>query len=339
MNEFDNGKLGKKDGEWLAGIDVGGTKTLMILSPLAPGGPTLQVRIETRTGSSPDEFIGWLFEQLKQFVEESGVPYSRVVGVGLGFPGIIEDARGVLSNAPAFNWPEQDIRPLIRKEYAGEIYLDNDVNLAAIGEHAEGAAQGCDDFAMITVGTGIGCALYLGGRLYGGHAGAAGEIGHLIVGDAGLDEYAGADPNAFGVFEQIASGTGIALQARRRFAEQDADAASVVLALAGGDKSGIETRHVLEAAKAGDLEALRIADRALSYMTRCIANIVGLLNPALVVLGGGVTAADPDYYLGGITERLTRFTAVPVALAPARLGNEAGATGALAAVRTKLSMR
>ncbi|MGN7454416.1 ROK family protein [Paenibacillus pasadenensis] len=339
MSTLGKGTLGQAEGEWLAGIDVGGTKTLMMLSPIASGGPTIQRKIGTRTSGSPAEFIDWLFAELKQFGEDSGIPYARLVGVGIGFPGIIQDARGILLNAPAFHWPQLDIRPLIRKVYAGRIYLDNDVNLAAIGEHAEGAAQGCDDFAMITVGTGIGCALFLDGRLYGGHEGGAGEIGHLIVGDAGLEGRAGSDPNEFGVLEQMASGTGIALQARRRFSEHDADPSSAVLELAGGDQARIEARHVLEAAKDDDPEALRVMDRALGYMARCIANIVGLLNPALVILGGGVAAADPDYYLGGIAERLAGLTAVPVALAPARLGNEAGATGALVAVRAKLSAR
>lgn len=329
--------VGGKPSGWIAGIDIGGTKTLMLLSSQQAGSEVHERILPTLASDQPDEFFRWLFAELETFCREAGCSLDQLSGAGLGFPGVILQEEGILRNAPAFQWPEYDIRPVIAKYYSGNIMLDNDVNLAAMGEYDQGAAQGHQHCVMVTVGTGIGAALILNGQLYSGQNGAAGEIGHFIAGDEGLHTGYVADADSFGVFEQATSGTGITAQARRYFADGKGSSLSLIMSLAGGEAGQIEARHVFKAAESGDVAALEILELPMRYMARGLANITALLNPSIIVIGGGVAASNPSYYLNEVRTRLKRYTVLPVRLAVAELGNRAGAIGALAAIRSSLA--
>lgn len=128
-------------GSWVAGIDIGGTKILMLLSNQKCGGEVHERRLPTQSAEQPELFFQWLFAELKTFCADIGCDWDRLAGVGLGFPGVILQDEAVLRNAPAFQWPEEDIRPIIAKYYSGKIVLDNDVNMAAMGEVDQGGAQ------------------------------------------------------------------------------------------------------------------------------------------------------------------------------------------------------
>ncbi|MFX3649529.1 MAG: ROK family protein [Paenibacillus sp.] len=331
------GAVGGNPSEWIAGIDIGGTKTLMLLSSQQAGSEVHEHILPTLASDQPDEFFRWLFAELETFCREVGISLDQLSGAGLGFPGVILQEEGILRNAPAFQWPENDIRPVIAKYYNGNIMLDNDVNLAAMGEYDQGAAQGHQHCVMVTVGTGIGAALILNGQLYSGQNGAAGEIGHFIAGDKGLHTGYVADADSFGVFEQATSGTGITEQARHYFMDGKGSNLSLIMSLAGGEMEQIEARHVFKAAESGDVAALEILELPMRYMARGLANIMALLNPSIIVLGGGVAASNPSYYLNEVRTRLERYTVLPACLAVAELGNRAGAIGALAAIRLSLA--
>ncbi|WP_145409483.1 ROK family protein [Paenibacillus xylanexedens] len=324
---------------WIIGIDIGGTKTLMLLSSEKPGSEVRERKVPTCATEQPDVFFKWLFDEVAKFCRDSGIGIELVSGIGMGFPGVILDDEGILRSAPAFQWAEQDIRPVIAAYFAGEVYLDNDVNMAAMGEYDRGAAQGHRHCVMVTVGTGIGSALILNGQLYSGQDGAAGEIGHFIVGDEGIDRQYKASSDTFGAFELNTSGTGITQQARRYFTDGPGNTHSLLHSLADGDVSQIEARHVFKAAEAGDVAALEILEVPLQYMARGLANIIALLNPSIIVVGGGVAASNPDYYLNEVRSRLNRYTALATKIVVAELGNTAGANGALAAIRLKVLQR
>ncbi|WP_458462846.1 ROK family protein [Paenibacillus sp.] len=332
-----DGTVGGDPSGWIAGIDIGGTKTLILLSSHEAGSKVYERRLPTLASNQPDEFFRWLFTELDEFCREVGCSLDQLSGAGLGFPGVILQEEGILRNAPAFQWTEQDIRPIIAKYYSGNIMLDNDVNLAAMGEYDQGAAQGHHHCVMVTVGTGIGAALILNGQLYSGQNGAAGEIGHFIAGDEGLSPGYTADADAFGVFEQATSGTGITERARRYFVEGKGSSLSLIMSLAGGEAEQIEARHVFKAAESGDVAALEILELPMRYMARGLANITALLNPSIIVIGGGVAASNPSYYLNEVRARLERYTVMPTRLAVAELGNKAGAIGALAAIKSSLT--
>ncbi len=312
-----------------AGIDVGGTKTMFCITG-GDGGILLLERRSTSAHEAPEPFIAWLFSELEQLLGGLRLTLQQLKGIGIGFPGVIGDTEGILTQAPALPWPEKDIRPVIRRHYAGRLHLDNDVNLALLGECWKGAAQGKEHVLMITVGTGIGGAMLLNGRLYKGASFAAGEAGYMVV-DAG---YARSrfpvSAAAFGPLEAVASGSGITALARAWLAAPAARQDSRLLELAGGIAGAVDARHVLQAAAEGDPAAREIMEQPLEHLAAAIASAAVLLNPQLVVLGGGV-AASGDYYVQEIRTRVSRYLPFPVAALPATLGNRAGAVGAAAA--------
>lgn len=287
-------------------------------------------RRSTAAHEAPERFMAWLFAELERLLGGLELTLQQLAGIGIGFPGVIGDTEGILTQAPALPWPEEDIRPLIRRYYQGRIYLDNDVNLALLGECWKGAAEGKEHVLMITVGTGIGGAMLLNGRLYKGAGFAAGEAGYMVV-DADRDRKrlpaSGAD---FGPLEAVASGSGITALARAWFADPAARPGARIMELAGGRPDEIDARHVLAAAAEGDSAALGIMDRPLEHLAAAIAGAAMLLNPQLVLLGGGV-AASGDYYMEEIRVRTGKYVPVPLEIVPARLGNTAGAVGAAAA--------
>lgn len=315
-----------------AGIDVGGTKTLLCLTD-EQGNILEEHKLETQLSRDPERFFNWLFDELEQGCIRNGGTLSSLKGVGIGFPGVMNERTGTLTSAPALNWPAVDIRPLIAARYPGAVVLDNDVNMAALGEHAAGAAAGSGHFIMITVGTGVGSALFLDGRLYRGAGFAAGEIGYLIVKPG---EYtAAADPeySEFGPFEMEASGTGIGAKAADYL--HSSGRQSLIRELAQGGP--VRAEHVFAAARREDEAALQLLDQAYEHMAAVIKNIVLTLDLELVILGGGVVEKNPGY-IDEIIKRVSRYTPhQPPVIRQAVLGNRAGAIGAAAAVRSRIT--
>jgi len=320
----------KKSG-YTAGIDVGGTKIFVCIAD-PHGNPVSKSKLRSPTESDPVNFFRWLFEELSLILHEQHLQLDDLSSVGFGFPGVIGDESGILTNAPAFRWPAVDIRPIIRCYYSGCIYLDNDVNMAAWGENWMGAARGKRHVVMITIGTGIGSAFILNGELYKGANNAAGEIGNWVVDSYYLIEKDHGKGEIFGPFEDATSGTGIGIAARQYLGQGGRK--SRIFDIAGGKLDQIEAKHVLIAAAEGDQSARRIMDKPLNYMAVGIANAVSLLNPEIVVLGGGVVDSG-EYYVNEVRERASRLTPLPLNIVLATLGNEAGAYGAIAAARLK----
>ncbi|WP_340025009.1 ROK family protein [Paenibacillus sp. FSL K6-1096] len=316
-----------------AGIDVGGTKTLICLTDEA-GAVLVQHKLETRLSRDPEEFFRWLFAELEQLCQRNGGGLSSLQGVGIGFPGVMNEQTGTLTNAPALNWPpDTDIRPIIASYYRGLVVLDNDVNMAALGEYYAGAAAGAEHFIMITVGTGVGSALFLNGRLYRGAGYAAGEIGYLIVEPGAVSAKSAADYSEFGPLEMEVSGTGIGVKAAAELHKHSRP--SLIRELAQGGP--IRAEHVFTAAHRGDETATALLDRAYEQLAAAVKNIALTLDLELVVLGGGVVEKNPGY-VQEIARRVYRYAPrQELTLRQAVLGNQAGALGAAGAARSRLA--
>ncbi|GIP12782.1 ROK family protein [Paenibacillus macerans] len=318
----------------IAGIDVGGTKTLLILSDLT--GKVLSKRkIATSPDADPDVFFQRLIGEIEAMAKETGQGSEAIAGMGFGFPGVVDEETGVLTNAPAFPWVRANVKESIRKFFKGPLYLDNDVNVAAMGEKWRGAAAGAQHFLMVTVGTGIGGALVLNDELYKGSAHSAGELGYFVIEAPAPESVATqAKPEIrFGHFEQTASGTAIGQRARQFFTARERK--SPILDLVQGDISRIDAKHVLQAAAQGDEVAWSILEEPVTHMAIGIANAISILNPALVVIGGGVAEAG-NVYLDAVRSKVRGFTPIEATIVPAKLGNEAGAIGAVAGAVKRL---
>jgi glucokinase len=236
---------------------------------------------------------------------------DQVIGVGLGSPGVIHPETGALvGRTPHLHhWEGFPLRERIEERLGLPVAVDNDANLAALGEHRMGGARGARVSIMLTIGTGIGCGIVVDGRVFHGAFGGAGEIGHLPLGrNAAVCRCGVTD-----CVEPDASGSGLAAQARA-LGWQPAEARTVFAAAAAGDR---RARALLET----------MADR----LGAMIGAAVSLINPEVVVIGGGVAEAG-EALLAPVREAVTRYTLAThrqgLRVAAATLGERAGVTGA-----------
>ncbi len=302
----------------VGGIDVGGTKTLGVLVD-ADGTVLAESRVPTRHGDDG------VITMLAEVVDDLRAVGGRVDAVGAGLPGLVDDA-GTLRFAPNI----ADVSELAVAERLGAqlrvpLVVDNDANCAIWAEHEVGAARGVDDVVLITLGTGIGTGLVIGGQPYRGGFGLAGELGHTTVDPDGEACTCGRT----GCWETVASGRSVALHARR--AAERGEARSI-LAAAGGDPGDIRGEHVSAAARASDPEALAIFAELGRWTGIGLANHAAVMDPALILLGGGLVL-EVDLYLEAtrvaFADHLLAMGHRPLApIEPTLLGERAGAIGA-----------
>jgi glucokinase len=297
-----------------AGIDVGGSKCLGVV--IDEGGHVVrEARAPTPRGATA------LLRTLDGLLSELG-PVARV---GLGAPGLVTPD-GVLRAAP--NLPgvvELPLRLELQARFGDAVVVENDATSAVFAEWTLGAAVGARDVVLVTMGTGIGGGLVVGGQLQRGAHGFATEPGHMVV-----------DPNGprcvcgqRGCWERYASGTGLAALARE--AATGGQLAAVV-ALAGDDPEAVRGEHVQAAARSGDPDALAVMDRFAWWLALGLVNLTNLLDPELIVLGGGVVGAV-DLVLQPVQRHLADLVYAPThrtlpRVVPAALGERAGAIGA-----------
>ncbi len=308
----------------VAGVDLGGTKIYTVLAS-SRGEVLAEQKIPTEAEKGLQHVIGRILESVEQ-VKREAPPSSRLRALALGAPGPLDSSRGIIHFAPNLNWNNVPIREVLEEKTGVRVLLDNDANLAALGEHLYGAGRGAENMVFITVSTGVGGGLILGGRLYRGAADGAGEIGHMTVLPYGPRCSCGNR----GCLEALASGTAIARAAGKLVA---GGGGKEILAAAGGDPGKISAAAVAAAAARGDPGAVSIIAGAARYLGIGVANLVNLLNPSLVVLGGGVMAAGELIWEGVRREVQARSLAaarLQLRLAPAELGGRAGALGAVA---------
>ena len=302
------------------GIDIGGTK---IAAGVVTGDGTVLDR--TRVPTPPDDEAATL-AALGEVVDQLLARNPGVEAIGLGAAGLVEWPGGNARWAPHNTYRRLELRRLLHERSGLPTVVDNDANAAAWAEARFGAGAGSDDLVLVTVGTGIGGGLVLGGRLYHGVHGFAGELGHLIVDPAG-DLCACGNS---GCLEAMASGSTLGRLGREAAA---ADPGGRMATLAG--RPGLVTGEVVFAAAAeGDKAALALFERVGHWLGVGIASLVTIFDPDLVVVGGGV-AATGELLLAPARASFERYVHAcahrdlpPVV--PARLGADAGLVGAAA---------
>lgn len=229
--------------------------------------------------------------------------------IGISTAGQVDTRRGIIKyanpNIPGYTGTP--VRELLQERFGVGVYVENDVNAAAVGEATQGAAQGVDDFLCLTYGTGIGGAVYIGGSLYRGQDFSAGEVGHLIThGEALLGKDA---PVLAGAYETYASTTALVKAAQKL------------------DSILTDGRRILAALHRPEVR--QVVDRWIDEILLGLAGLIYTFNPRLIVLGGGIMEAP--YVLQSLRSRLPHFVLpghLPVTLTPARLGNRAALIGA-----------
>jgi glucokinase len=310
----------------IIGVDLGGTK--MLLGVLDPDSKVLWESRESSTGQTEDELVDLLVRE----VEEARAVREGVAAVGLGIPATIDHDRGIAISA--VNLPLEDvaIRDLVGDRTGLPVFVDNDATVAALAEHLYGAARGAENAVMLTVGTGIGGGLILGGEVYRGATGAGAELGHTVI-EADGPRCQGNCPGR-GCVEALASGT--ALGREGRAAAQREPESALGRMLAAGEE--IDGKAVTRAALDADATAREVFDLIGSRLGVALTSFANTFEPEVFVIGGGVIAAG-DLLLDPARRELEERALPPMKRIPvvaAELGPDAGMIGAAAMARIEL---
>lgn len=308
-------------------VDLGGTKLLV---GLVDSSGRVLAHERTATPQEGPESVARAIRELARSVRAAaGAAGETIAGVGVAAAGPTDNKRGVLYDPPNIKgWGrETPFGPLLARELGETVCVENDANAAALGEAWVGAGRGVRDLVYITVSTGIGGGLILDGRLYRGANGTAGEIGHIIIEPNGPPCHCGNR----GCLEVLASGTAIARQAREAVARGDPTS----LRRFAGRPQEITAVAVAEAARGGDRLAADLYDQAGTRVGLVLSNLLALLNPEMIIVGGGVSKTGDLLFRplrAAIAQRVYPAPALGAAVIPADLGDDVGIIGAAALV-------
>lgn len=265
----------------IAAVDIGATSIDVALTTL--GSEILAHRDETadvRVGPQP--VLGRVKELISELLEVQDASPRDILAVGVGVPGPVEQATGLLTIPPIMpGWDRFPIRDFFVGEYAAPVFVDNDVNVMAVGEHWGGVGKGVDDMIFVKIGTGIGSGIIIGGRLHRGFQGCAGDLGHVSVDPNGPTCTCGSR----GCLEAMAAAPAMVLEAERCVREGD----STILVDVLRERGEITAKDIGEAARRSDYCASTVIRRSGRLIGQTLSAVVSVLNPSLIIIGGGVS--------------------------------------------------
>lgn len=265
----------------IAAVDIGATSIDVSLTTLAS--EIISHRSEpadVRFGPRP--VLDRVKEILSELLGEQEASYSDVLSIGIGVPGPVEQASGLLTAPPIMpGWDRFPIRDVFAGKYAAPVFIDNDVNIMALGEHWRGVSKDVDSTIFIKIGTGIGSGIIVNGRLHRGTQGSAGDLGHICVDPEGPVCSCGNN----GCLERMAAAPAIIVEAERCAREGESPTLMDILR----EKGEIKAEDVGEAARRGDPCALSTIRNSGRLIGQTIATAVNVLNPSMIVIGGGVS--------------------------------------------------
>ena len=305
------------------GIDIGGTgiKVGLVDENLQLVG---EGAIPTRTDISFEEQVEAIARCVIDTAAAAG--YRRkedIASVGVGIPGIA-NTDGEVIKCTNMGWFHMPFRTVFRKYLDVPVFLDTDANVAALAESVAGVSAGTSSSVFITIGTGIGSGIIINGKIWNGFHGIGGELGHVILDLNGVPCTCGNR----GCLERYCSATAL-IRMGREAVEGNPD--SLILTSVGGDPAKIEARTVIDAARVGDPVAVRVYDEYISYLAQAVASVVNLLDPEVVVVGGGVSKAG-DFLMDPLRREYPKYVIFNDQPMPeiklAVLGSRAGVIGA-----------
>lgn len=307
----------------LIGVDLGGT-TIKFAILTAEGEIQQKWSVETNILDEGSHIVPDIIESINHHLDIYQMKPEQFIGIGMGTPGTVDRKAGTVIGAYNLNWKTtQQVKQQIEEGTNIKFAIDNDANVAALGERWKGAGDNADDVVFVTLGTGVGGGVITDGNLVHG-MGAGGEIGHINVQPDGYTCTCG----NHGCLETYASATGVVRLARDMAEEFAGDSE---LKRQTDDGQEVTSKLVFDLAKQGDVLAKRVVDRVCYYLGLACANLGSALNSEYIVIGGGVSAAG-DFLLKQVDAYFKHFAFPTVrtstSLKLAELGNEAGVIGA-----------
>jgi glucokinase len=305
---------------FVIGIDLGGTKINGALADLE-GKVLSKFTMPTNASEGEQAVLGRIVEVIETVIEKANKTVDEIKTIGIGSPGPLDAKAGIIITTPNLPFRNfQLVKPIIEK-FNIPTFLDNDANVAAIGEYMLGSGKGTTNMIYITVSTGIGGGAILDGRVYRGSTSNALEVGHMTIVPDGPRCNCGNN----GCIEALASGTAIARQAR------EAIAAGLETSLSGLDV--VTSYEVYKEAQAGDKVSKDILDKSFNYLGIAVANIITSFDPEMFVIGGGVSQMGDvlfDKVQQVVNKRCFKSMSENCKIVPAGLGTDAGVMGAVA---------
>jgi glucokinase len=302
-------------------LDVGGTK---IAGALIDKEGSFQFGVSTPTPVKSDRATVTAIEKLIEDLLDKAKFIGDIRGIGVGIPGTVRYPEGFIVAAPNLPINNLPLKQLLAEKFKLLVRVDNDANLAALGEKYFGKARECNDFVLLTLGTGIGSGLFLNGRLYRGSVGTGAELGHMVIKADGPLCSCGNK----GCFEALASGTALERLARN-LVKRTKD--SILLKLAKKESSKIEGSLIAKAARLGDRQALAAFAEISFWLGIGLANVANIFNPELILISGGLAEAA-DLLLMKAVKIMTETAIEPngriAQVEVATLGQKAGLMGA-----------
>lgn len=313
----------------IIGIDLGGTSVKFAI--LTQAGEIQQKwSIPTNILDEGSHIVPDIIASIQHRFEVLGLSKDDFLGIGMGSPGVVDRFEGTVTGAYNLNWKTtQLVKEKIEEALGLPFSIDNDANVAALGEKWVGAGNNNPDVVFVTLGTGVGGGVIAGDQLIHGFGGAGGELGHITV---DFDRPFACTCGKKGCLETVASATGI-VNLTRRYAEEYAGDSKLKAQIDDGQQ--VTAKDVFDLAKEADTLALIVIRHFSHYLGLACSHIANILNPSRIVIGGGVSAAG-EFLLEGVRAEFEKTVFPPIrqstTLALAELGNDAGVIGAASLV-------
>ncbi|QNU68658.1 ROK family transcriptional regulator [Ruminiclostridium herbifermentans] len=291
---------------YIIGIDIGASKSICVICDLS--GRILIKEVLQKKNYDSNDYLNLIINTVKKMAANLGLG-DKIIGVGVGIPGTADIENGIARFVPKLDWIDFPICDVLKKEFGVDVFIDNDVNMAVYGEKWLGVGKEYNNCVFISIGDGIGSGIIIDNKIYRGHNYTGGEIGYLVLSKDALqtEKYT---PDAYGYFESVASGSAI----ERKF--------------------GISCKEVFEKASHNDIECIEAVNEMTEYLSMGIANIVSVLSPQAVIIGGGVSKAGLGLLLS-IRKEVSRLTPVKTEIVLSELEDNAGVLGCVGSVLAK----
>lgn len=306
--------------KYVIGVDLGGTKISTALSTVE-GDVISNFVVPTKSIEGEEAVLNRVIGTVESVLEEGKVAIEDVEAIGIGSPGPLDAAKGVIITTPNLPFKNYNLVQLLKDKFNVPVYLDNDANVAAIGEYMFGAGKGKKNIVYFTVSTGVGGGAVLEGNIYRGNTSNALEIGHITVNPDGPRCNCG----NVGCLEAVSSGTAIGKRGK------EAVATNVETSLKKYEN--VTSFEVFKEAENGDEVSIEIIDNALNYLGIGVANSIVIFDPEMVIIGGGVSKAGNivfDKVKSVVKKRCFKAMSESCEIVPAGLGTDAGVIGAVA---------
>jgi glucokinase-like ROK family protein len=308
---------------YVIGVDMGTTDVSTGITDLE-GRIQCKITLPFHDLKEPGEILAIISQSIREVLQASDLSSDQMIGIGMGIHGLVDPEKGISLFAPAFQWKDVPVSEPFSEEFGLPVSIDNDVRAMALGEKWFGKAADVGNFVFLNIGTGIGSGIYVNGELIQGAHFGAGEIGHVRVEEPGERCFCG----KHGCLSTLAAGP--AIERRARLAAE-AGESPMLLDLVKGDLSRITGEIIHQAALRGDPYALRLLDATGRHIGGALSIIINLLNPEMVLIGGGVANGGPFIFDGlkaEVEQQAMHNNIEKIYIGPAGLGDDCGIIGA-----------